>query len=414
MNSAAAIQTTFDVAAFRSRFPILSRAVKGKPLVYFDNAATTQKPEVVIKALTDYYSGYNANIHRGLHSLAEEATAAYERVRDTVSKYIGAANREEIIFTSGTTAGINLVAHSWGMFNLKEGDEVLVSGLEHHSNIVPWQMVCERTGAKLKVIKVTEEGELDMSSFHAQLSSKTKMVAVNHASNALGTINPVKEIIAAAHKFGSLVLIDGAQTLAHLEIDVVDMDADFFACSSHKAYGPTGTGVLYGKKNLLEEMEPWQGGGEMIREVSFEGTTYNDLPYKFEAGTPNIADVIGFGAALDFIGEYGLAALHQHESMLLEEATSIVSSLSGVRIVGTAKHKVSVLSFVVEGVHPQDVGILLDTYGIAVRTGNHCAQPLMDRYCIPGTTRASFAAYNTLDEIHQLGEGLQRAIKMLR
>ena len=414
METFTTISKAWDVEQVRSQFPILHRKVKGKELVYLDNAATTQKPQQVIDALSGYYSGYNANIHRGIHTLADEATAAFERTRDNVRSFINAENREEIIFTSGTTQGINLVASSWGRKNVKKGDEVLISSLEHHSNIVPWQMLCEEKEAVLKVIPVTEEGEIDLEEFRKLLSYKTKIVAVNHASNALGTINPIKHIIAEAKKFGAAVLIDGAQSAAHLEIDVQELGMDFFVFSAHKMYGPTGVGVLYGRKDVLNAMPPYLGGGEMIKEVTFEKTTYNELPYKFEAGTPNIADVIAFGVAIDFINQTGKRGIHKHETFLLNMATSMLREIDGLKIIGTAKEKVSVISFVIEGLHPQDIGILLDNAGIAVRTGHHCTQPLMACYNIPGTTRASFAAYNTEEEVEKLAAGIQKVIKILK
>ena len=402
-----------DITAIRRQFPILTRTVKGHPLVYLDNAATSQKPQSVIDALVDYYSGYNANIHRGIHSLAEEATAAFEATRDSVRAFINAPAREQIIFTRGTTESINLVAATWGRKNIQRGDEILISAMEHHSNIVPWQLLCLEKGAVLKVIPVSDAGELRMDEFQRLLTGKTKLVSIIHVSNALGTVNPVKEIIRAAHAMGALVLVDGAQSAVHLDIDVQDLDADFFAFSGHKVYGPTGVGVLYGKMELLLDMPPFQGGGEMIREVSFEHTTYADLPYKFEAGTPNIADTIGLKTALDFIGALGKDRIRGHENDLLEYATEQLSGIPGLKIIGQAKEKVSVVSFVVDNIHPQDIGILLDNRGIAVRTGHHCAQPLMKCYGIPGTTRASFAVYNTRAEIDLLTEGLHRAIKML-
>lgn len=406
--------TTFDVQAIRQHFPVLNRVVKGKPLVYFDNAATTQKPQVVIDALADYYKNYNANIHRGIHSLAEEATAAYEATRDTVQQFIHAKEREEIIFTRGVTESINLVAYTWARTNLKAGDEIIISGMEHHSNIVPWQLIGEMTGAKLKVIPVNDSGELMMEEFHQLLTEKVKLVSVVHASNSLGTINPVKEIIDAAHKVGAVVMIDGAQSTVHLDIDVQELDCDFFAISSHKVYGPTGIGVLYGKRALLEAMPPFMGGGEMIKDVSFEKTTWNDLPYKFEAGTPNIADTVALKAALDFVSGIGKSTIRKYEDELLRYATEQLQSIDGIRLIGTAKQKVSVASYVVEGVHPQDLGILLDNQGVAVRTGHHCTQPLMNRFGIPGTTRASFAMYNSKEEIDVMIAGLHKAIKLLR
>jgi cysteine desulfurase/selenocysteine lyase len=404
----------FDIQNIRKQFPILKRTVKGKSLVYFDNAATTQKPQVVIDTLSGYYQNYNANIHRGIHSLAEEATAAYEATRDTIKTFINAAFREEIIFTRGVTESINLVAYSWGKANLKPGDEVIISGMEHHSNIVPWQLIAETTGAIIKVIPVGDEGELVMEAFYELLSDKTKLVSIVHASNALGTINPVKEIITAAHNKGALVLVDGAQSSVHLDIDVQNLDCDFFAISSHKVYGPTGIGVLYGKKSILDAMPPFMGGGEMIKEVSFEGSTWNELPYKFEAGTPNIADTVALKAAIDFVSGIGKATIRRHEDELLQYATAQLKRIDGVKLIGEAKHKVSVASFVIDGVHPQDVGILLDNQGVAVRTGHHCTQPLMKRFGIPGTIRASFAMYNTLEEIDVMIHALTKAIKLLR
>lgn len=413
MIETATIQKGLDIYAIRQLFPILKREVKGKPLVYFDNAATSQKPQVVIDALVNYYTSYNANVHRGIHTLAEEATQAMEKSRDAAQEYINAESREQIIFTRGTTEGINLVAYTWGRQNIKAGDEIIISSLEHHSNIVPWQILCEEKGASLKVIPITDKGELLIDEYKKLLTPKTKLVAVNQASNSLGTINPVKEIIEAAHQAGAVVLIDGAQSAVHLDIDVQDMDCDFFAFSSHKMYGPTGVGVLYGKAELLETMPPFQGGGEMIKEVTFEKTTYNDLPYKYEAGTPNIADVVAFKAAVDFLKQLGKENIRRHEEELLKYATKKLQGIAGVKIIGEAKDKLSVLSFIVEGLHPQDIGILLDNRGIAVRTGHHCTQPLMNCFGISGTVRASFAMYNTKEEIDELVIGLQKAIKML-
>jgi cysteine desulfurase/selenocysteine lyase len=401
-----------DVYAIRQQFPALNRLVKGQPLVYFDNAATTQKPQVVIDALVDYYTNFNANVHRGIHTLAEEATAAFEATRDTARQFINASSREEILFTRGTTEGINLVAYTWGRKNIQAGDEIIISEMEHHSNIVPWQILCEEKGAVLKVIP-QQNGELLLDEYKKLLSSKTKLVSVVHVSNALGTVNPVEQIIHWAHKAGALVMIDGAQSTVHLDIDVQAMDCDFFAFSSHKVYGPTGIGVLYGKKELLEAMPPFQGGGEMIKEVTFEKTTYADLPYKFEAGTPNIGDAVVLKAALDYVSKIGKATIRDHENELLAYATEQLLQLPGLRIIGNAANKVSVVSFVIDKVHPQDIGILLDNRGIAVRTGHHCAQPLMQCFGIPGTIRASFAMYNTKEEIDQLIVGLQKALKML-
>ncbi len=392
-----------DLKNIRAHFPILNRQVKGHPLVYFDNAATTQKPQQVIDALVHYYTNTNANVHRGIHSLAEEATADFEAARDTVRAFITAAQSEEIIFT-----------YTWGRQNIKEGDEIIISGMEHHSNIVPWQILCEEKNALLKVIPLTDSGELVMEEFEKLLSPKTKLVSVVHVSNAMGTINPVDEIISKAHSVGAKVLIDGAQSSMQLDIDVQKMNSDFFACSSHKLFGPTGVGVLYGKKEILEAMPPFQGGGEMIKDCTFPKTTYADLPYKFEAGTPNIADVVAFKPALDFIPSIGKENIRKHEDDLLSYATEKLLQIEGLKIIGAAKNKISVISFVIDRVHPQDVGILLDNKGIAIRTGHHCAQPLMDQFKIPGTTRASFAAYNTIEEVDKLVEGVHKAVKLLK
>ena len=408
-----AIQNAFDVNTIRRQFPILTREVKGKPLVYFDNAATAQKPKAVIDALVNYYTHFNANIHRGIHTLAEEATAAYEATRDTARQFINAATREEIIFTRGTTEGINLVASTWGRQNIKEGDEIIISSMEHHSNIVPWQVLCEEKKAAVKFIPITDSGELIIDEYKKLLGPKTKLVSIVHVSNALGTVNPVKQIIDLAHQAGAVVMIDGAQSTVHLDIDVQELDCDFFAFSSHKLYGPTGVGVLYGKKDLLEVMPVFQGGGEMIKEVTFEGTIFNDLPYKYEAGTPNIADTIALKAAIDFVNEIGKENIRKHENELLVHATAELKQIPGVRIIGEAKEKTSLVSFIVDKVHPQDLGILLDNRGIAVRTGHHCAQPCMIRFNIPGTVRASFAMYNTKEEIDELITGLKKAIKTL-
>lgn len=403
-----------DIEKIRASFPILKQKVNGKDLIYLDNAATSQKPISVINSLVDYYSGYNANIHRGIHTLAEKATIAYEDTRVLIHKFLNTSSAEEIVFVRGVTEAINLVANAYGKVFLKAGDEIIISGLEHHSNIVPWQFVCEATGATLKVIEVTDSGELDMKSFQNLLTSNTKIVAVNHASNSLGTINPVKEIVAQAHTVGAVVVLDGAQAGAHLDIDVQDLDCDFYCLSSHKMYGPTGTGVLYGKKALLEKMKPYQGGGEMISNVTFEKTTYNQLPYKFEAGTPNIADVIAFGEAIRFINTIGKENIRLHEDELLAYATKKISQLPTVKIIGTAKRKVGVLSFIVDGIHPFDIGQMLDARGIAVRTGQHCTQPIMDQLKIEGTVRASFAVYNTKHEVDQLIDGLARIINFMK
>ena len=404
---------TYDVQAIRAQFPILSRKVKGKDLVYLDNAATAQKPLAVIDALVHYYSHYNANIHRGLHTLADEATAAYEASRTAVKDFVGASSPDEIIFTKGTTDSINLVAHSWGKSFLQEGDEIIITSLEHHANIVPWQMIAAEKKAILRVIPIDDNGILDMEAFKAMLGPKTKFVSVIHVSNALGIINPVEEIIRLAHEQHAVVLVDGAQSSVHLDIDVQTLGCDFYVFSGHKIYGPTGVGVLYGRRDLLESMPPYQGGGEMIKEVRFDYTTYNELPFKFEAGTPNIADVIALKAGIDFINSIGKPAIRKHEEMLLEYATAQLKDIAGLRIIGDVKNKVSVISFVIDGVHPQDLAILLDNQGIAVRTGHHCAQPLMHRLGIVGTTRASFAAYNTLEEIDVLTQALNKSLKML-
>ena len=406
--------TSYDVAAIRNLFPILNRKVKGKNLVYFDNAATSQKPIQVIDALVHYYTHYNANIHRGLHTLADEATAAYEASRVAVQQFIGAREPEEIIFTKGTTESINIVAKSWGKAFLEKGDEIIITSLEHHANIVPWQMIAEEKGAILKVIPMDQNGILDMDAYKSILNNKTKFVSLIHVSNALGVINPVEEMITLARQYNAKVLIDGAQSSVHLDIDVQQMDCDFYVFSGHKIYGPTGVGVLYGKRELLEQMPPFLGGGEMIKEVTFEKTTYNELPFKFEAGTPNIADVIVMKPAIEFINHYGKANIREHEDKLLRYATQKLKAIDGLKIIGDVENKVSVISFIIDGVHPQDLAILLDNQGIAVRTGHHCAQPLMQCLGIVGTTRASFAAYNTLEEIDVMVLALEKSLKMLR
>lgn len=413
MTKEATIAQSFDVYEVRKQFPVLGREVKGMPLVYLDNAATTQKPQAVIDALVHYYSFYNANIHRGIHTLAEEATLAYEATRDAVKEFINAPSREQVIFTRGTTESINLVAATWGKQQVQAGDEVIISTIEHHSNIVPWQMLCEEKGAVLKTIPVNQQGELDMEAFHRLLSEKTKLVSLVYVSNSLGSINPVREVIKAAHEKGAVVMLDGAQAAVHLDIDVQELDCDFFAFSAHKLYGPTGAGVLYGKADLLESMPPFQGGGEMIKDVTFEKTTYNDLPYKYEAGTPNIADVIAMKAALDYTAALGKDKIRAHENELLQYATEQLLQVKGLRVIGTAKEKISVVSFVIDGLHPQDIGILLDNSGIAVRTGHHCTQPCMRFFEIPGTVRASFALYNTKEEVDALVAGVYKAVKML-
>ena len=402
-----------DIQKIRADFPILDQSINGKKLVYFDNAATTQKPTAVIEAIAHYYNFDNANIHRGIHTLAERATRDFEASREAVRDFLGASSTEEIIFTSGTTQGINLVASTFGRKFIKEGDEIIVSGMEHHSNIVPWQMLCEEKGAILKVIPVTDLGELDLEAYEKLLSEKVKLVTLNHVSNSLGTINPVKQIIAMAHEYGAKVLIDGAQATSHFKIDVQDLDADFYAFSAHKLYGPTGMGALYGKKDLLNAMPPYMGGGEMIKEKKKKKTTYNELPYKFEAGTPNIADVVALKTALAYSDSLGRENIAAHEDMLLAYATEKLSEIEGLRIIGQAEKKVSVISFVIDGIHHQDIGVLLDNQGIAVRTGHHCTQPLMKRFNLLGTSRASFAVYNTTEEIDRLVAGLHRVRKML-
>ena len=407
-------KTAYQAEEIRKQFPVLHQLVNGKPLVYFDNAATSQKPQRVIDALIHYYQTDNANIHRGAHALADRATADYEATRLELRKFVNAEESEEIIFTRGTTDGINLVASTYGRMAVHEGDEVIISAMEHHSNIVPWQLLCEERGAKLRVVPVTDEGELVYEEYRRLLSSKTKLVAVAHVSNALGTVNPIKQIIADAHAAGAKVLVDAAQSCSHLPVDVQDLDLDFLVSSSHKMYGPTGTGFLYGKRALLEAMPPYQGGGEMIKEVSFEKTTFNDIPYKFEAGTPNIGDVIAYRKAVEFINEIGREEIAEHEDGLLRYATEQMRHIKGVRIVGEASEKVSVLSFVIDGLHHFDIGMMLDARGIAVRTGHHCAQPLMHRLGLEGTVRASFSAYNTKSEIDAFLEGVERVSNLAR
>ena len=403
---------TLDVAAIRKDFPILSRKVHGQDLVYLDNAATSQTPLAVIEAITHYYSHYNANIHRGVHSLSQEATDAYEQARIKVQKHFNAAHAYEVILTAGTTHSINIVASGFEAL-LKKGDELLVSALEHHSNIVPWQMAAEKTGAVLKVIPMLIDGTLDMAAFHAMISPATKLVFCNHVSNALGTVNPIKEIIGAAHAVGAAVLIDGAQAAPHIQADVQALDLDFYVASAHKICGPTGVGMLYGKEAWLEKLPPYQGGGEMIATVSFEKTTYAGLPHKFEAGTPNISGGIAFGAALDYMHSIGFDKIAAYEQELLVYATKALLGIEGLEIYGTATEKTAVISFNIKGLHPYDIGSILDQMGIAVRTGHHCAQPIMDYYSIPGTVRASFSFYNTFEEIDRLAAGVQKAKDML-
>ena len=406
------IQTVLDILSIRKDFPILNRKVNGYPLVYLDNAATSQTPQKVIDTIVDYYSRYNANIHRGVHTLSQEATDIYEQARQKIQKHFNAAKPQEIIFTSGTTHGINLVANGFASF-LKKGDEIIVSALEHHSNIVPWQMLCERTGAVLKVIPMGLDGKLIMEEYHKLLSQRTKLVFCNHVSNALGTINPIEEIIEAAHKLGAAVLVDGAQAAPHLKADVQKLDVDFYVVSAHKMCGPTGVGMLYGKEEWLNKLPPYQGGGEMIAEVTFEKTTYADLPHKFEAGTPNICGGIAFGAALDYMNAIGFDAIAQYEHELLEYATKELLAIDGLKIYGDLKEKTAVISFNIEGLHPYDIGSILDKLGVAVRTGHHCAQPIMDFYKIPGTVRASFSFYNTKEEVDILVASVKRAKSML-
>lgn len=401
-----------DIQKIRADFPILSQKVNGHPLVYFDNGATSQKPQVVLDAISEYYSQTNANIHRGVHSLSQKATDAYELSRKKIQQHINAKHSYEVIFTSGTTHGINAIANGFASM-LKTGDEVLVSALEHHSNIVPWQMLCERTGAVLKVIPINQNGELIQAEYEKLLSAKTKIVAVNHISNALGTINPIAEMIQKAHAVGAAVLIDGAQAVPHLKPDVQALDCDFYVFSGHKMCGPTGTGILYGKEAWLNKLPPYQGGGEMIATVTFEKTTYADLPHKFEAGTPNIEGGIVLGTAVDYLNGIGFENIAAYEHELLEYATEKLSEIEGLNIVGTAKEKTSVISFNIQGIHPYDIGTLIDKKGIAVRTGHHCAQPIMDFFCIPGTIRASFAFYNTKEEIDILVEAVKKAKAML-
>ena len=401
-----------DIQKIRAEFPILSQKVNGKPLVYFDNGATSQKPQIVIDAEVKYYQEINANIHRGVHTLSQLATDAYEISRGKVQQHINAKFAHEVLFTSGTTHGINLVTNGFASI-LKPGDEVIVSSLEHHSNIVPWQMLCEKTGATLKVIPMNEDGELIMEAFDALLSEKTKVVTVNHISNALGIINPIKYIIDKAHAVGAAVLIDGAQAVPHLKPNVQELDCDFYAFSGHKMCGPTGTGILYGKEAWLNKLPPYQGGGEMIKEVTFEKTTYAELPHKFEAGTPNIAGGIVLGTAIDYLNSVGFENIQQYENELLDHATKSLLEIEGLRIYGTGKNKASVVSFNIDGIHPYDVGSIIDKLGIAVRTGHHCAQPIMNFFCIPGTIRASFSFYNTKEEIDAMVEAVKKAKTML-
>jgi cysteine desulfurase/selenocysteine lyase len=406
------VTADFDVEKVRAEFPVLKQKVHGRPLIYLDSAATAQKPLAVIDAIRKFYEVDCANIHRGVHELSQRSTAAYEQTRLKTKQFLNARSKTELIFVRGATEGINLVAQSWGRKCVKAGDEIVVSAMEHHSNIVPWQILCEETGATLRVIPMNDCGELILEEYAKLLSSRTRMVAVSHVSNALGTINPIGEMIAMAHKAGALALIDGAQAAPHLKVDVQALDADFYAFSGHKVFGPTGIGMLYGKAKLLNAMPPYQGGGDMIRTVTFEKTTYNDLPYKFEAGTPNISGGIGLGAALEYVNRIGLDNIAAYEHDLLLYGTQALSRIPGLRIIGTAREKAAVLSFVMEGVHPHDIGTVLDRMGIAVRTGHHCAQPVMDRFGVPATTRASLAFYNTTAEIDALAAGLLKVKEM--
>lgn len=402
-----------NVFNLRNDFPTLKRKVNGKDLVYFDNGATSQKPNSVIKRINEFYQNENSNIHRGVHTLSQEATSAYEDAREKVQKYINASLEEEIIFTKGTTDSINLVANGFSREVLNKGDEILISAMEHHSNIVPWQLACEYSGAELKVCSVTDEGELDMGEFKTLLSDKTKLVAITHVSNTLGTINPAKEIVGLSHELNIPVLFDGAQSVPHMKVDVQDLNCDFYAFGAHKMFGPTGVGVLYGKKKWLEKLPPYQGGGDMIKTVTFEKTTYNDLPHKFEAGTPNIVGGIGLGAAVDYLNKVDWESVHEYEKQLLEYATLQLNQIEGIRIIGNAKDKVGVLSFVHQKAHHYDMGTILDQLGVAIRTGHHCTEPLMRRFNVSGTARASFAFYNTKEEVDVFISALKRALKMI-
>jgi cysteine desulfurase/selenocysteine lyase len=408
------ISPSFDVAQVRADFPLLQGEMRGKPLVFLDSAASSQKPQQVLDALNYYYRHQNANVHRGVYELSQQATDAYEQGRERARRFLNAESTDEVILVKGCTDGINLVASSFGRKFLKEGDEVIISAMEHHSNIVPWQMACEQSGAILKVIPVNDRGELQMDDYEKMLSNRTKIVSIVHVSNALGTINPVEEIIDLAHERGIPVFLDGAQATPHMKVDVQALNVDFYTFSGHKVFGPTGIGILYGKRKWLDQMPPYQGGGEMIATVTFEKTTYNELPFKFEAGTPDISGAVGLGVALDYIEQLGQENIAAHEQALLVNATERLLAIDGLRIIGTAANKASVISFLVDGTHPYDVGTILDKLGIAVRTGHHCTQPLMDRFGIPGTVRASFAAYNNMDDVDKLVAGVERAVNMLR
>lgn len=404
---------TLNIAQVREQFPILKQEINGYPMVFLDTAASSQKPISVIDAISHYYQNNHANVHRGVYKLSQRATDMFEAARHTVQKFIGAASEKEVIFTRGATEAINLVANSFGEVKLEKGDTILLSGLEHHSNIVPWQLIAEKKGAQIKVIPVLDDGSLDLQAFNNELQAGVKILAITHVSNTLGTIIPIKQMIEKAHSAGAFVLVDGAQAVPHMQVDVQDLDADFYVFSAHKMYGPTGMGVLYGKEKLLEAMPPYHGGGEMIERVTFEKTTFNELPFKFEAGTPNIAGAVGLSAAIEFIQAYGLEAIHQHEMDLLAYGTEKLLQIDGLKIYGAAPDKSGVISFNVASAHPYDVGTILDKLGIAVRTGHHCTQPLMDRFGIPGTVRASFGMYNTREEIDQLVKGVERAAGML-
>ncbi len=413
-NNETAKPSPMNVEEIRKEFPILHQQVNDKPLIYLDNAATAQKPQSVLDALHHYYATDNANIHRGVHTLSARATDAYEQSRRKIQKFINAPRPEEIIFVRGATEGINLIAQTYGRLVLKEGDEILISAMEHHSNIVPWQILCEQTGAKIRVIPFNDKGEISIADYENTFGQKTQIVAITHTSNALGTINPIKEMIEIAHRYNAVVVVDGAQAVPHMSVDVRDLNADFYVFSSHKMFGPTGVGVVYGRYELLEKLPPYQGGGEMIKFVTFEKTTYNDLPHKFEAGTPNIAGVIGLGAAVDYLSRLGMDNIAAYEHELLEYANERLTSLPEIRLIGTAREKAAVISFVVEDVHPHDVGTILDQQGIAVRTGHHCAQPVMECFDIPATVRASMAMYNTRSEIDELVDGLRKVIEVFK
>lgn len=401
-----------NIESIRAQFPILQREVNGKPLIYLDNGATSQKPQSVIDAISRYYSSENSNIHRGVHTLSQEATSAYEDVRKNVQRFINAKHDHEIIFTSGTTGGINLVASSFGEKLIRKGDEILITVMEHHSNIVPWQMLCERKGAHLKVIPISKEGEINIDEFMKLIGPKTELISLVHVSNSLGTVNPIKEMINIAHALNIPVLIDGAQAVHHMPVDVQELDADFYVFSAHKMYGPTGVGILYGKEELLNGMEPYQGGGDMIKSVTFEKTVYNDLPHKFEAGTPNIAGAFGLNAAIDFINNVGFDFITEHEAELVRFASSELKNIQGLRFIGTAKERAGLVSFVLDGIHPYDTGVILDKLGLALRTGHHCTQPVMNFFEVPGTVRASFAVYNTKQEVVKLVEAIDRVKRM--